>query len=245
MKLSLLVASAIMAVGTMASADTFGSKCNAGCMDRAFVKGKEPLTNENLFAFTREVNREDQRLVGGWFDSSTGELTLVTEDMTKGRDGDISRREVVVDLEGLKGEDGKDGRDGVDGKDGRDGVDGKDGVDGEDGKDGRDGVDGKDGADAVFPQQAVDNAMREMEARFSQDLAASTALGGLEMRTPGEGDLTWSVGVGGISNAVGSAEAVSLGARYGISENLSGYGKVSRSLQGDSTAWFVGVEGQF
>lgn len=44
-----------------------------------------------------DVNDEDQRLVDGRIDQNDGRILLYTQDMVPGRDGDISRREVVVD----------------------------------------------------------------------------------------------------------------------------------------------------
>jgi outer membrane usher protein FimD/PapC len=76
-------------------------------------------------------------------------------------------------------------------------------------------------------------------------LATATALGGIELRTPAEGIWSYGLGIGGIVSEGDSAEAISAGIRYGVSENSSLYGKVSRSLQGDSTSWYVGFESQF
>jgi len=81
-----------------------------------------------------------------------------------------------------------------------------------------------------------------MMDRYGHSVAASTALGGLELRTPGEGDWSIGGGIGGIIQGGDNFEAISLGVRYGISDRVSVYGKVSQSLQGNSTAWFVGVE---
>jgi hypothetical protein len=65
-----------------------------------------------------EVNLEDQRLVDGHYNAETGVLTLYTQDMRAGSDGNISRRAVVVDgIIAAQGEAGKDGADGRDGQD--------------------------------------------------------------------------------------------------------------------------------
>jgi len=105
-------------------------------------------------------------------------------------------------------------------------------------RDGTDGANGVDGADAVFPQADFDRMMD----RYGHSLAASTALGGLELRTPGEGDFSIGGGIGGIIQGGDNFEAISLGTRYGISDRATIYGKVSRSFDGGSTAWFVGIE---
>jgi hypothetical protein len=160
---------------------------------------------------------------------------------------------------GRGGKDGKDGRDGVDGIDGKDGVDGRDGVDGVagadgvDGKDGvdgvagTDGVDGKDGADGVAGRDGVDgkdgrdglNAVLD-SSRYMNDLAATTALGGLELRDTYEGEWSLAAGIGGNMSDGSGAEAISIGVSYGVTNSSSLYGKVSHSLRGDSTAWFIG-----
>ena len=169
----------------------------------------------------------------------------------------IARRDVVIT--GLAERDGVDGIDGIDGANGADGTNGIDGIDGIDGAngtngingiigangangangaDGADGANGADGADGVFPLDTFDR----MQKRYGQGLAASTALGGMELRTPGAGDWSIGGGIGGIIQGGNNFEAVSLGARYGLTPTVSVYGKVSQSLQGSSTAWFVGME---
>ena len=74
-----------------------------------------------------EVNLEDQRLTDGHYNADTGVLTLYTQDMKAGSDGNISRRAVVVD--GIIAAQGEAGKDGADGTNGRDGIDGRDGQD--------------------------------------------------------------------------------------------------------------------
>ena len=76
-------------------------------------------------------------------------------------------------------------------------------------------------------------------------LASAAVLGGIELRTPTDGVWTYGVGLGGVVNEGDSAKAISAGIRYGVNGTSSIYGKVSRSLQGDSTSWYVGFEGQF
>ena len=56
-----------------------------------------------------ELNNEDQRTTDGTYNRETGTLTLYTQDMNAGADGDISRRAVVID--GMAARDGIDGRD--------------------------------------------------------------------------------------------------------------------------------------
>ena len=131
------------------------------------------------------------------------------------------------------GPQGADGRDGVDGQDGADGVDGRDGVDGVDGRDGRDGVDGRDGQDG----RSVDYS------QYLSDMATVAGIGGLEMRTPYEGGFVWSMGIAGIENDFGGALAMSAGIGYGITENMSIYGKIS--VGEHSTVASVGIEGRF
>ena len=200
------------------AAPAFAQGCNAGCQLNRWENNAQYRTTPNLTRILRELDNEDQRLVSGAYDPTTGTLTLHTEDMIPGADGDISRRDVVIT--------GLQARDGTDGANGRDGIDGAD------------GTNGRDGADAVFPQDSLDRMMD----RYGHSLAASTALGGLEIRTPGEGDWSLGGGIGGIIQGGDSFEAISLGVRYGISDRVSVYAKVSQSLQGNSTSWFVGAE---
>ena len=199
MKKTLLTTAA--AALTLMAAPAFAQQgCNAGCQLNRLENNPQIRTPANFVALTRELNNEDQRLVSGTYDAATGNLTLQTQDMVAGADGDISRRDVVIT--------------------------------------GLEARDGADGADAVFPQDSFDRMMD----RYGHRLAASTALGGLELRTPGEGDWSIGGGIGGIIQGGDNFEAISLGVRYGISGRVSVYGKVSQSLQGNSTAWFVGVE---
>lgn len=82
--------------------------CNAACL---IAK----LPNSDIRQAINEVNNEDQRVVDGNFNAATGTLTLYTQDMVTGADGDISRRAVVVKgFEALQGEAGKDGAPGKD-----------------------------------------------------------------------------------------------------------------------------------
>ena len=198
MKKTLMITAAAL---TLMAAPVYAQQgCNAGCQLNRLENNPQLRTPANFVALTRELNNEDQRLVSGAYDATTGTLTLQTQDMRAGADGNISRRDVVIT--GLQARDGA------------------------------------DGADAVFPQDAFDNMMD----RYGHSVAASTALGGMELRTPGEGDFSIGGGIGGIIQGGDSFEAISLGVRYGISDRVSVYGKVSQSLQGNSTAWFVGVE---
>ena len=204
MKKTLMMMTAVAM--TLVAAPTFAQGCNAGCQINHWENNIQYRTTPNLTRILRELDNEDQRLVSGAYDAATGTLTLQTQDMRAGADGDISRRDVVIT--GLEARDGADGANGV------------------------------DGADAVFPQADFDRMMD----RYGHSLAASTALGGLELRTPGEGDFSIGGGIGGIIQGGDNFEAISLGIRYGISDRATIYGKVSRSFNGGSTAWFVGVE---
>jgi len=207
MKNTLLTTAAAL---TLMAAPAFAQQgCNAGCQLNRLENNPQLRTPANIVSAMRELNNEDQRLVSGAYDATTGTLTLQTQDMVPGADGNISRRAVLVT-----------------------------GLQARDGADGADGANGADGADAVFPQDAFDNMME----RYGNGIAASTALGGMELRTPGEGDFSIGGGIGGIIQGGDNFEAISLGVRYGISDRVSVYGKVSQSLQGNSTAWFVGVE---
>ena len=185
---------------TLMAAPVYAQGCNAGCQLQRLENNPQIRTPANIVSAMREIDNEDQRLVSGAYDATAGTLTLQTQDMRAGADGNISRRDVVIT--------------------------------------GLDARDGADGADAVFPQDAFNNMMD----RYGHSVAASTALGGLELRTPGEGDWSIGGGIGGIIQGGDNFEAISLGVRYGISDRVSVYGKISQSLQGNSTAWFVGVE---
>ena len=215
MKKTLMITLAAL---TLMAAPVYAQGCNAGCQLNRLENNPQLRTAANFLDLVDEINKEDQRLVEGTYDPTTGELTLYTQDMVPGADGNISRRAVVIT--GLEARDGADGADGADGTDGADGAN------------------GADGADAVFPQDAFDNMME----RYGHSVAASAALGGLELRTPGEGDWSIGGGIGGIIQGGDNFEAISLGVRYGISDRVSVYAKVSQSLQGNSTAWFVGAE---
>lgn len=215
-----------------------------------------------------EVNNEDHRLVGGEVKGDT--LILRTQDMVPGRDGEISPREVKINVGSLRGQDGDDGASAyevavqngfegteedwlasLEGEQGVAGRDGKDGVDGVDGKDGRDGVDGKDAdtaaieAQAAAAQDEMNQRLRDMEKRAMQNDAALAGLGGLELRQGGEGVTSWSLGLGGISNGGYTEGSIAAGIHYGISDNMGVYGKISKSFDGDAVAGFIGIEGQF
>ena len=118
------------------------------------------------------------------------------------------------------------------GPQGEQGPRGEKGKQGKQGKQGEQGIPGVDGISFDY-------------SRYMNDISSTSALGGLELRTPTVGVWTYSIGIGGISSEGDSAEAISAGLRYGISDTGSIYGKVSRSLEGNSTSWFAGYEGQF
>jgi len=202
MKKTLMITAAALA---LMAAPVYAQGCNAGCQLQRMNNNPQLVTAGNLLRALEEVNEEDQRLTDGTYDPTTGELTLYTQDMVPGADGDISRRPVVIT-----------------------------GVQARDGADGADGTNGADGADAVFPQADFDRMMD----RYGNGLAASTALGGLELRTPGEGQWSVSGGIGGVNGF----EAVAFGASYGLTNSVRVYAKISQPLQGNNIAWFVGVE---
>ena len=210
MKKTLMMMTAVAMM--LIAAPTFAQGCNAGCQLQRLENNPNLRTRANIIAAMEEINNEDQRVVAGTYDPTTGILRLQTQDMVAGADGDLSVR--YVEITGFEARDGADGTNGID------------------------GVDGANGTDAVFPQDSFDNMMD----RYGYSVAASTALGGLELRTPGEGDWSIGGGIGGIIQGGDNFEAVSFGLRYGISDSATIYGKLSRPLGGGSTAWFVGVE---
>ena len=78
--------------------------CNAACLIKK-------LPNSAVKQAIAEVNNEDQRVVDGTFNAATGMLTLYTQDMVAGADGDISRRAVTIKgFEALQGAPGRDGK---------------------------------------------------------------------------------------------------------------------------------------
>lgn len=137
--------------------------------------------------------------------------------------------------QGPKGDAGATGPQGPKGDTGPQGVAGADGKDGEQGLKGETGAQGpagKDGASFDY-------------SRYMNDLTTVNALGGIELRTPADGVWSYGLGIGGVVSEGDSAQAIAAGIRYGISDERSLYGKLSISLEGDSTAWFIGYEGQF
>ena len=79
--------------------------CNAACLIKK-------LPNTAVKQAIAEVNNEDQRVIDGTFNAATGVLTLYTQDMVAGADGDISRRAVTIKgFEALQGAPGRDGKD--------------------------------------------------------------------------------------------------------------------------------------
>ena len=98
------------------------------------------------------------------------------------------------------------------------------------GPQGADGRDGQDGRSVDYSQ-------------YLSDMATVAGIGGLEMRTPYEGGFVWSMGIAGIENDFGGALAMSAGIGYGITENMSIYGKIS--VGEHSTVASVGIEGRF
>lgn len=144
-----------------------------------------------------QVNREDQRAVAGTLNTSTGVMTITTQDMAEGTKGKgLSPRTFDVDLSALKGQNGTDGTDGQD-------------------------------FDA---------------SGHMSELAAATALGGLQISDPMSGQTTWALGVGGQFDG---SSAVAAGIRYGINDNMSAYGSVGVSIQGAGAAYSLGLSGSF
>jgi hypothetical protein len=162
-----------------------------------------------------EVNLEDQRLVDGHYNAETGALTLFTEDMKAGTDGNISRRAVVVD--GIIAAQGETGAAGADGKDGTNGHDGQNGADGRDGQD----------FDASAHRAA---------------LASSTALGGLQFQSLSEGQQGWAAGIGGQYEG---DVAFAVGANYGVTDSVTAYASIAATVDGDGLSAFIGMSGRF
>lgn len=235
MKKFLLVTTALTIMSTAAHSEN-RRQCNAECLIR-------DLDNNAVTRAINEVNNEDQRVVDGTFDATTGTLTLYTQDMKAGNDGNISRRPVVIEgfdaLNGADGVDGRDGTDGIDGADGRDGVngvDGTDGVDGRDGSAGADGVDGTDGADADY--EIVSDMINEYHFESLSQRAADRGLASIQTRTAMSGQWTGSIGLSGTEDG---ADAVNFGMRYGVTDRLDLYAVGSKAFDGDGLAWGAGA----
>jgi hypothetical protein len=109
----------------------------------------DPAELDELRDRIEQVNDEDQRLVEGTYDADSETLTLFTQDMRAGDDGDISRREVVVNLAGVNGTDGVDGQDGAQGIQGERGEQGIQGERGEQGPQGEQGIQGERGEQGI------------------------------------------------------------------------------------------------
>jgi hypothetical protein len=173
------------------------------------------MPNGALKSALTELNNEDQRLVDGHYDAETGTLTLYTQDMKAGSDGNISRRAVVVD--GIIAAQGETGAAGADGKDGADGTNGRGGIDGRDGQD----------FDASAHRAA---------------LASSTALGGLQFTSLSEGQQGWAAGIGGQYEG---DVAFAVGANYGVTDSVTAYASIAATVDGDGLSAFVGMSGRF
>lgn len=104
---------------------------------------------------------------------------------------------------------------------------------GDKGDTGAAGADGKDG-------HVVIREVNFNTSRYMNDMAATAALGGIELRDTFTGEWAVSGGIGGLMSEGSGSEAISLGVSYGVSSTSSVYGKVAHSLRGDSTTWFVG-----
>ena len=168
-----------------------------------------------------ELNNEDQRATDGTYNRETGTLTLYTQDMNAGADGDISRRAVVID--------GMAARDGADGADGVNGINGVNGADGINGVNGADGINGADGRDFDA-------------ASHIASLAASTALGGLQFHSLTEGETGWAAGIGG--QFEGDA-AFAIGLNHALTDNFSANISFASTFKGDGASGFIGVSGKF
>jgi len=150
-----------VAVALIASPVIAKPGCNAACLINK-------LPNTSIRQAINEVNNEDQRVVDGNFNAATGVLTLYTQDMVAGADGDISRRAVTIKgFEAMQGEAGAPG------------------------KDGRNGLDGKNGKNA---DTAAINAQLN---RIRGQASADRAMGSLQTRTPIAGQWTGSFGLSG------------------------------------------------
>lgn len=73
--------------------------------------------------------------------------------------------------------------------------------------------------------------------------AATAALAGLTMPTLSAGQTGWAIAAGGISTDAGEAPAIGAGLAYGLSDQVTIYGKVAAS-EGAQAA-FVGIGGRF
>jgi len=134
-----------------------------------------------------QVNDEDQRLVDGTLSGDT--LTLYTQDMVAGKDGDIARRAVVVTgFDGLRGVNGVNGINGIDGKD----------------------------ANNAYVNSRIDTAMRQtryLERNMSAGVAAAMAIGQHQF------DPSFKGGQVGLSGGFYNGEnAVSLGVGVPLGE---------------------------
>lgn len=148
-----------------------------------------------------------------------------------GRDG-------IDGATGATGATGAAGRDGADGAAGRDGIDGADGADGAAGATGPAGADGAAGADGPAGRDGQDFDASGHAAA----LASSTAIGSLQIMDPFEGEITWSIGLGGQFDG---DSAIAAGVRYGFTGNLSAYASIATSLDGAGTSYGVGMSGRF
>jgi hypothetical protein len=164
-------------------------------------------------------------------------------------------------LETLKGETGQQGPKGDAGSQGETGQQGLVGNDGRDGDSAyqvavNNGFNGTEvewlatlsGKDAdigdfvdVFDQYTKD--MQDMRNQYMNGIANAVAIGGLNIRTPNVDQFTWGAGLGGVFDGGDSANSLAAGAAYGFTDDFSGQVKLSRSLNGGATNYFVGVEG--
>lgn len=141
---------------------------------------------------------------------------------------------VFCDLQGPqgpKGDTGAQGPAGQDGKDGATGPQGPQGVAGVGGTNGRDGLNGTNGL----------NGINADTKRVLDQMAADRAVGTLQTRTPTKGSWTGAIGLSGSENG---ADGLSVGARYGISNQTDFYGVLGRSFDGAVT-WGVGFTHKF
>lgn len=135
-------------------------------------------------------------------------------------------------VQGLQGFTGGTGEQGLQGAKGDQGLTGGTGATGAQGLTGERGAQGAQGADIDF-------------SRYQNGLAAVAGIGGLELRNGIEGEWSWSGGLAGVISEGRSAEAIAVGIHYGINDDLGVYGKVSRSLKGSTTVYYIGLEGTF
>jgi hypothetical protein len=82
--------------------------------------------------------------------------------------------------------------------------------------------------------------------QYLADLSIATAIAGVDLPPVATGTFGWSIGIGSFGADGFSGNALGMGMNYGISNNLSLYGKGAVDLTG-SNSWssFIGLQGHF